>query len=110
MRASLTVLLKSLFPFIQIERTDDVSIVIRLLAARQPWLVLIDADLPDDRGWSIGKEIQRKYPGYRPVVLAHSTRQVDRSYEAGLDALLLEGMTAASLAEAIAVFLPNCAA
>jgi DNA-binding NarL/FixJ family response regulator len=107
MRASLRVLLRSLYPFIQIDQTDDVSTVIILLAAERPLLVLIDADLPNNEGWRIGEEIRQRWPQHLSMLLAHHTYQTDRARIAGLDAIFVEGMTAASLSDAIGVFLPG---
>jgi DNA-binding NarL/FixJ family response regulator len=104
MRASLRVLLRSLYPLIQIDQTDDVSSVKMLLAADRPLLVLIDADLPDDEGWRIGDEIKQMGSQHTSILLAHHSSQADRARMAGVDVIFLEGMTATSLSDAIGVF------
>jgi DNA-binding NarL/FixJ family response regulator len=101
MLASLRVLLKSLFPLIQIERTEDFPTAMQLLAVKPPWLVLIDADLPGGEGWRIGNEVKQKFPGHHLLILAHHACQKEQACIAGLNALLLEGLTAADLADAI---------
>jgi DNA-binding NarL/FixJ family response regulator len=103
-RASLQVLLKSIFPNLPIEQTEHIARLMRLLAVASPLLLLIDADLPDDEGWRIGADIQQKCSQHQCVLLAHHAFQMDQACMAGLEALLLEGMTAASLAEALRVY------
>jgi DNA-binding NarL/FixJ family response regulator len=107
MLASFRVLVKSLFPTLSIEQTEDVSAVIPRLAGAQPQLVLIDADLPGDACWRLGEAIRKDHPRHHALILMHSARQCDRAGATGLDALLLEGMTAARLSAAMGVFLPD---
>lgn len=102
---SLRVLLKSLYPLIQIVQVQDVLVGMQLLSAGLQMLVLIDANLPEDEGWRIGAEIRQNYPRRHTVMLAHDSHQFDRARGAGLEAIPLEGMTAASLADAFYDFL-----
>lgn len=107
MPASLRVLLKSLFPLMQIKQTETLSVVKGLLAVEQSWLVLIDADLLENEGWNFLNGIMQEYPRHRFLFLAHHARQKDQVLLAGLPTLLLEGMTGESLAEAIGPFFQN---
>jgi DNA-binding NarL/FixJ family response regulator len=104
MRASLWVLLKSLYPRILIEQTENAATALVRLAVDQPWLVLVDADLPDDEGWRLGTELRLSVPGHQPLMLVHTVSQNDRARQAGLDAIFLEGMTSESLSKGVGVY------
>ena len=101
MLASFRVLFKSLFPSIPVEQLEDAAVVMQRLTVEQPLLVLLDADLPADAGWRLGDAIRRCCPQHHAVILAHTYQQNDRARAAGIDALLLEGMTAETLAGAM---------
>jgi DNA-binding NarL/FixJ family response regulator len=104
---SLRVLLKSLFPLIQIKQTEDRHTLMHLLAGDQPWLILIDADLPENEGWCITDRLKPDYPRHHYMLMTHQMRQDNQAQLAGLDSLLLEGMTAADLYKGIGNFLQD---
>jgi CheY-like chemotaxis protein len=104
MLSSLRVLCKSLFPNVSIEQFEEISSVMQRLAGSQPLLVLIDADLPGEAGWQLGDAIRQSAAQHPVVILAHTAQHSERARAAGLDALPLEGLTAAKLSEVVDVF------
>lgn len=104
MRSSFLVLLKSLFPHIQIEQTQDIPIATHLLETHPSLLVLIDVDLPEEQGWQTGLLVRQLYLQHHAMMLAHKTCQIDRANLAQLDVLLLDGITSAALTDAFQVF------
>ena len=96
-RDSLRVLLKSTRPLIYIEWAEE----IHQLADTPPTLVFLDATLPNDQAWQALEHIRRHYPQHRCLILAHSADHQKRTQAAGARAVLLEGLTAASLFAAI---------
>jgi DNA-binding NarL/FixJ family response regulator len=104
MLASLRVLCKSLFPNVSIEQFEETSNVMQRLAGSQALLVLIDADLPGEAGWRLGDAIRQSAAQHHAVILAHTAQHNERACAAGLDALALEGLTAAKLGEVMDVF------
>lgn len=106
MLASLRVLLASLYLRIQIDQTESISALKQSLVRRQPSLVLVDADLLDQEGWQLGNEVEwGELQQHHLIVLAHSVNQVDQAHEADLETLLLQGMTAVELSDALGVYL-----
>jgi hypothetical protein len=103
----LRVLLRSIFPNVQIEQTESFLTLLALLAMDQPWLVLIDVDLLANEDWDFWESIKKKYSWHQYLFLAHYTYQYDRILLVGLPALLWEGMTVSSLTTAIAPFFNN---
>jgi DNA-binding NarL/FixJ family response regulator len=98
---SLRVLLRSLFPRVQIEQTDSFSALIDLLTAEQPWLVLVDAALPADQAWLAVEEIKICFTRHRCVVLAHSSNQFIQAQNAGAQSVMLDGFNADDLMQAV---------
>ncbi len=107
MPAGLKVLLKSLFPLTVIEQTEDPNILKELLNTNSPWLVLIDVALPAGQGWIAAREIQQRFSLHHPILLTHQLRESAQAETAGLQALLLEDMTADSLSDTLAPFLQS---
>ena len=105
MLISLRVLLKSLFPLVPVEQVEEAPLAVQRMGMGRKLLVLVDADLPGEEGWRVGAEIQHNWPGQHAVMLVHDGHQCERARTAGLDALPLEGMTAATLADAFYDFL-----
>ncbi|MCE1252204.1 MAG: hypothetical protein LWX83_01510 [Anaerolineae bacterium] len=103
--AGLKVLLKSLFPLVQIEQIETVDGLYEILAGDISWLVLIDADFPSELAWIAAERIQQNHNAHYPILLVHQSRQVERAHAAGLQSILLDGMTAASLSETISPYL-----
>ena len=101
MPSSLRVLLKSLFPQVQIEQTETISALMALLAAEQPWLVLVDAALPEEQAWLAVEKIKHPFERHRCVILAHSSIQQKQAQSAGAQAVLLDGFTADDLRTAM---------
>jgi DNA-binding NarL/FixJ family response regulator len=101
MPAGLRVLLKSLFPLVQIEQTEALSTVRGLLAVEQPCLVLVDAALPEEQAWLLVEEIKHGFTRHHCVILAHSSIQQQQAQSAGAQAVLLDGFTADDLLTAV---------
>jgi hypothetical protein len=103
--ASLRVLLRSLFPGVHIEQSDCTSALLEKLTARQPCLVLMDADLLLINDFPFWSSIFQKYPRHTYFLLTHHSQQNEQLQTAGLPTLSWDGMTAASLAENVRSFI-----
>lgn len=101
MRASLPVLLKSLFPTILIDFCEDHHDLEQLLSTRRFSLILIDADLPDDQGWKMAEKFTRLIPERQVLLLVHLPSQVDRALSMGVNSLLVEGISSQTLSNTI---------
>lgn len=107
MSSGLKVLLKSLFPLADIEQTEDPNVLKGSLNTNSPRVVLIDVALPGGQGWITAREVQQKFPLHHPILLTHQLRENDQAETAGLQSLLLEGMTADSLSDTLVPFLQS---
>ena len=99
LRDSLRVLLKSRFPQAVIEQAETSVTALQLLAANPCTLVMLDAALPDEQAWQALEclDVHRQ----RCVILAHSFAQQRQAWQAGANAVLLDGFTVESLCAAL---------
>jgi two-component system response regulator NreC len=81
----------------------DARSAYELLEARTPDVVLVNLDLPGIDGSSATREVLRRHPTARVVMLATSEEPdvVAQAMASGADGYVLENQTAAELAEAI---------
>jgi hypothetical protein len=100
--SSLRVLLRSQYPLIDIEQTEDRKAVSGILAAGHPRLLMIDSSLLhcDDRSWV--EEIRLANQDRAMVVLTHQPEDAPMD---GCTNLPLEGLTSTALAGAIDIYL-----
>lgn len=99
--AGLQVLLGALFPAVPIEQTTEIAALRLRVESGAAFIALIDAGLPAEQAWTAAVSLRAQAPGCRVALLVHDQRQAQRAAAAGLEALLLPGLTAASLAEAL---------
>ncbi len=99
LRDSLRVLLKSCYPLAAIAETETCASALQRLAADPGALVLVDAALPGEQAWQALDWFRA--PCARCVLLAHSLAEQKQAREAGANAILLDGFTAASLFAAV---------
>jgi DNA-binding response OmpR family regulator len=99
--SSLRVLLKSRYPLVDIEQTEDRALIQRILSVGRPRLMMIDAALLSQSGWSWIKEIREGYLEQPMLILTHQPSDVDRARSDGCAALALEGLTCSTLERAI---------
>ena len=105
LRASLPVFLKSLFPNIFIVLEDEKLVISEIFSNDFKWFVLVDADLTDNQGWQIAEEINRLYPEYSMLLLINHSSQMNQANKIGINALLMDGMSAKELTEFFTAFI-----
>ena len=86
---------------------NDVSSALGGETGGSPALVLLDADLSNDRVWLTVRRVKRKWPRARTIILAGSVEQQAEAEVAGADVVLLEGFPAGKLVAAIVKLLPQ---
>lgn len=99
--SSLRVLLKSRYPLVDIEQTEDRACIQRMLSASHPRLMMIDAALLSRIGWSWVKEIKDGNLEQPMLILTHQPSDVDMARSDGCATLALEGLTCSMLEHAI---------
>jgi DNA-binding NarL/FixJ family response regulator len=104
LRDSLRVLLKSCFPQILIEEVETGTAALQLLmGTAQPFLILLDAALPEGQSWQLLEQMGSGHSLSRCLVLSHSLEQQKQAQGAGAEGILLDGFTAESLLAAVTV-------
>lgn len=94
----------------QIEAVDvasDVRSALRADVKLPPTLVLLDADLGDDKVWLAVRQVKLRWPRARTIILAGNVEQQGEAEAAGADVVLLEGFPAGRLVAAIVQLLPQ---
>jgi len=96
-RDSLRVLLRAGDQISLIGQADNGSSGLKMIDANRPFLVLLDAGLPDGCTWDVLKQIKREWPQVRCLVLTHTQEQQRIAQTAGADRILMDGFTTESL-------------
>lgn len=99
--SSLRVLLKSRYPQVDIEQTEDRACIQQMLSLGHPRLMMIDAALLHRTGWSWIKDIREGHLDQPMLILTHQPGDVDQARKDGCATLALEGMTCSTLVSAI---------
>ncbi len=86
---------------------SDVDLVFNRGFGSYPVLVLLDANLIEDRIWLTVRQAKAKWPHARTIVLAQGVEQQAEAEAAGADMVLLQGLPAGRLVAAIVKLLPQ---
>jgi DNA-binding NarL/FixJ family response regulator len=100
-RDSLYALLGAVSQIEMIDRVDNGVSALKLVAEREPSLVLLDTGLGEDQAWSVLEQIKAARSQTRCIVLAGSFQQPQRARAAGADDVLLRGFRVAELYKVI---------
>ena len=73
---------------------DDSASALRAVAERQPALILLDTNLPDDQVWTLLEQVKAQWPHVQCLVLAENRRQRQTARAAGADRVLIKGCPA----------------
>ena len=84
-----------------LEPAADGPAAVRRLGSHRQALVLLDASLPEDETLAAWLEIKGRYPDVRSLAITRSARQQKILLEAGVQAVFLEGISPADLAQEI---------
>ena len=98
---SLQALMTTIPQIEMLAETNDPSVLLRMEAAMQPDLVLLDASFPGDEIWPALRQIKAEWSQTWSIVLVEDTRQQQQAEAAGADLVLLKGFRAAKLVAAI---------
>lgn len=90
-----------------VEAVSDVDMAFRRDFDRCPALVLLDANLVDDKVWLAVRRVKSRWQRARIIVLAPGVQQQEEAEAAGADAVLLQGFPAGRLVSAIVKLLPQ---
>ncbi len=105
LRAALSALLTTISQLEIIGQADDSFSALKLVAERDPALILLDSSLKDDEVKEIVSQIKAKRPQTHCLVLADTPQQQQMAKNAGADEILLKGHPAANLMANIEKFL-----
>ncbi|MEE8391029.1 MAG: hypothetical protein V3S14_09575, partial [Anaerolineae bacterium] len=97
LRDSLQVFVKAVPQIETVDRADDVSSALKVVAGRHPSLVLLETSGYDNRIQTMVRQIRTEWPQAQCVVLANDIRQQQAALDAGADGVLLQGAPAAKL-------------
>lgn len=86
---------------------DDVDSAFGGTFNQCPALVLLDADLTEDKVWLTVRRIRRKWPRARTIILVGNVEQQEAAEAAGADVVLLQGLPAGRLVAAVVRLLPQ---
>jgi len=101
MRDSLHLLLKTMPGIEIVGHADDSSSAIEMVSELHPALALLDTNLPNGGAVTIVRQIKTNGSLNRCLVLAGDTQKQREATEAGADAALLKGCSAAEIFQAI---------
>ena len=101
MRDSLYFLLKTMPGIEVIGHADNSVSAIEMVSELHPVLALLDTNLPNGGAVTIVRQIKTNGTPNRCLVLAGDTQQKQEATEAGADAALLKGCSAAEIFQAI---------
>ena len=94
-------LLMAAIPWVEIVgQAGDAASALQMVVEQRPALVLLDASVPGTKDWTILRRIKAEWPRSRCVILADDIRQQSAT-AAGADVVLLKGLPATKLVEAI---------
>jgi DNA-binding NarL/FixJ family response regulator len=96
MRDGLQVLLKAIPEVKIIDKVDNSSTALQVIAEQRPALVLLGYDLPGEETEAILKQAKATWPQSRCIALAGSVQQQYLAQTAGADDVLLVGFSAAA--------------
>lgn len=80
---------------------EDGASTLRMVSRSQPALVLLDADLLNDKNWGILRTIKARWPQTQCLLLTETSRQVQVARNNGADETLFKGFSMAELSQAI---------
>ncbi len=104
---SLLVLLQSLPQIEGIRRTRNYPAARQLIEHQHPVLVLLDADLRDDKLTEIVQGIKASWPQARIIVLVENELQQQTARLAGADVAFIKGIQAKKLLDAAELLLQS---
>ena len=73
---------------------DDGASALRAVAERQPVLILLDTNLPDNQVWMLLERVKTRWPHVQCLILAVDRRQQQTARAAGADRVLIKGCPA----------------
>jgi DNA-binding NarL/FixJ family response regulator len=106
LRNSLQALMTTMSQIEILAETSDPSALLRMGAEIQPYVVLLDADLPEEQVCAALRQIKAEWSQTRSIVLVEDSQQQKTVQAAGADVALLKGYPAAKLIAAIEGLLP----
>ena len=104
LRDSLFVLLESESGFTPLRPVENESTGLRMVAAHNPYAVILDANLPDDGTWNMLVALKRLPDPPHCLVLTHTADQQRRAETAGAEAALQAGFDAMTLITVLNAF------
>ncbi len=88
-RDSVRAMLKAIPQLKIIGQADDGPAVLKIIADQRPALVLLNANLPDDKTWAVLKQIKTEWPQTPCLVLVDTIDQRPMAETAGADGVLM---------------------
>ena len=101
LRDSLRVLLRASERVTRIAMADDGRSGLRQIAALNPGLVVIDADLPEDEAWHIAPIMGRSTSECGCLIITHNPQQAHRAHQIGVAAILADDFSTAAFLQAV---------
>jgi DNA-binding NarL/FixJ family response regulator len=107
MQQALTTVLSSI-PEIEIVGTaDDGFSALEIVKAHQPALVMVDDNLPNGEVLNLIRYLKKDWPQTKTIALTDGTQQKQALLAAGADTVLLRGIPAEQIIEAINNICPD---
>jgi DNA-binding NarL/FixJ family response regulator len=80
---------------------EDSASTLRLISTSRPALVLLDADLLNDKNWEVLRTIKTRWPQTQCLLLTETSRQVQVARSNGADEVLFKGFSMTELSQVI---------
>lgn len=103
--SSLRVLLKSRYPQMEIEQSEDQGVIAQILSQGHPRLLILDSSLLAITGWGWVNEIKQAHHDQSVLILTHRPEENHLAQKDGCPTLALEGLTCSTLAGAVDGFI-----